>query len=373
MPDGTITPPGQAHTFEITPGLDRKEVLFDFIGPGDIGDLLFFISCRLLAIGNGDPPRCIHAQRVGAENLVAAEGRGDLDAASSARCRAAAAPRAHARLRWPDRARLALLAGTLPIDWLAGMRLIVTPGTIMRRHRGILRRRWARLPRRGRPGRPAARRNARSVLLRLARENESRGYRRIHGELAGPGISVAPSTVWILKSAGIVPAPRRNGRPGRAEFPRSRARGILAPDFFTAGLLNGSKACVLAVIEHGTRRIRVLGATENPVRSWAVQQARNLLMDLGDAGMSVKFVLHDRDASFTAASGAVFGAAGARVVRSAIRASRMNSVMERWTCACRKSHPCRLSGMLVFVEDAARGGRVCRCGAGWQQSAEGTA
>jgi putative transposase len=131
---------------------------------------------------------------------------------------------------------------------------------------------------------------------------------------------VAPSTVWqILKSAGINPAPRRDG-PGWAEFLRSQAQGILALDFFTADLLNGTKVCVLAVIEHGTRRVRVLGAAESPVQSWVVQQARNLLMDLDDAGVSVKFVLHDRDASFTAAFDAVFQAAGARVVRSAIQA-----------------------------------------------------
>jgi putative transposase len=53
--------------------------------------------------------------------------------------------RVHARLTWPDRAWLALLAGTLPIDRLAGMRLIVTSGTIMRWHGDIVRRRWARL------------------------------------------------------------------------------------------------------------------------------------------------------------------------------------------------------------------------------------
>jgi putative transposase len=236
--------------------------------------------------------------------------------------------RVHARLEWPDRAWLALLAGTLPIKRLAGMRLIVTPGTIMRWHRDIVRRRWARLSRRGRSGRPATSRNVRSVVLRLARENESWGYRRIHGELAGLGISVAPSTVWrILKSAGIEPAPRRDG-PGWAEFLRSQARAMLALDFFTADLLNGSKVYVLAVIEHGTRRIRVLGATENPVQSWVVQQARNLLMDLEDAGMSVKFVLHDRDASFTAAFDAVFQAAGIRVVRSAVQAPRMGVIHE---------------------------------------------
>jgi putative transposase len=105
-----------------------------------------------------------------------------------------------------------------------------------------------------RSGRPATHRNVRSAVLRLARENESWGYRRIHGELARPGITVAPSTVWeILKNAGIDPAPRRDG-PGWPEFLRSQAQGILALDFFTADLLNGAKVHVLAVIEHSTRR-----------------------------------------------------------------------------------------------------------------------
>ena len=228
-------------------------------------------------------------------------------------------PGARARLTWPDRALLALLAGTLPIDHLAAMRLIVTPGTILRWHRDIVRRRWSRRSRQGRPGRPATHRKVRSVVLRLARENESWGYRRIHGELAGLGITVAPSTVWqILKNAGIDPAPRREG-PGWAEFLRSQAQGILALDFFTVDLLNGTKAYVLAVIEHGTRRIRVLGATGHPVQAWVVQQARNLLMDLEDAETRVKFVLHDRDASLTAAFDEVFRAAGARIIRAAVQ------------------------------------------------------
>ena len=85
-----------------------------------------------------------------------------------------------------------------------------------------------------------------------------------------------------------------------------------------------------------TRRIRILGATEHPVQSWVVQQARNLLMDLEDAGTRAKFVLHDRDASFTSTFASVFQAAGARVVRSAVQAPRMDSVMERWIGSCRR-------------------------------------
>ena len=98
----------------------------------------------------------------------------------------------------------------------------------------------------------------------------------------------------------------------------------------------GPRAYVLTAIEHGSRRVRILGATEHPVQSWVVQKARNLLMNLDDAGMNVKFVLHDRDASFTAAFDAVFQDAGARVIRSAVQAPRMNSIMERWIGSCRR-------------------------------------
>jgi len=87
-------------------------------------------------------------------------------------------PRAHSRLTWPDRAWLALLAGMLPAGRLAAMRLIVTPATILRWYRDIVRGRWGRLSRRGRSGRPPVRRTVRSVVLRLARENESWGCRR---------------------------------------------------------------------------------------------------------------------------------------------------------------------------------------------------
>jgi putative transposase len=206
----------------------------------------------------------------------------------------------------------------------------------LRWHRDIVRRQWSRRSRQGRPGRPATHRKVRSVVLRLARENESWGYRRIHGELAGLGITVAPSTVWqILKNAGIDPAPRREG-PGWAEFLRSQAQGSWRWTSSPPACSTERRSTSLAVIEHGTRRIRVLGATGHPVQAWVVQQTRNLLMDLEDVGTRVKFVLHDRDASLTAAFDDVFRAAGARIIRAAAQAPRMNSIMERWVGSCRR-------------------------------------
>src|ERR1022692_2421068 len=149
------------------------------------------------------------------------------------------------KLSQADRALLAALLSVIPKARRQRLRLLVTPETIVRWHRDILRRRWATRSMRGRPGRPAPRRNIQALVRRLARENPGWGYRRIHGEMAGLGVKVAASTVWeILKASGINPAQGRTG-PTWPQFLRSQAEAILACDFFTAGLLNGTQAYVL--------------------------------------------------------------------------------------------------------------------------------
>jgi putative transposase len=239
-------------------------------------------------------------------------------------------------LDWADRALLATLLGVIPKARRQGLRLLVTPDTIVRWHRNIVRRRWAARSMRGKTGSPAIRRNIRALVLRLARENPDWGYRRIHGELAGLGVKVAASTVWeILKKAGIGPAPRRTG-PGWSQFLRSQAEAILACDFFTADLLDGTQAYVLAVIEHASRRIRILGVTLQPSGEWTSQQARNLMMDLGEQAHRVKFMIRDRGSSFTAAFDAVLADAGIRTVLCNVRTPRMNAIAERWIGGCRR-------------------------------------
>jgi putative transposase len=237
---------------------------------------------------------------------------------------------------WADRALLATLLSVIPNARRQGLRLLVTPDTILRWHRDTIRRRWAARSMRGKTGRPATRRNIRALVLRLARENPSWGYRRIHGELAGLGVKVAASTVWeILKKAGINPAPRRTGPPW-SQFMRSQAEAILACDFFTADLFDGTQAYVLAVIEHATRRIRVLGITLHPTGEWTTQQARNLLMDLGDEAHRAKFIIRDRGSNFTAAFDAVLADAGIRTVLCNVATPRMNAIAERWIGGCRR-------------------------------------
>ena len=134
------------------------------------------------------------------------------------------------RLSWADRAVLAALARLLPGSRLRQVRLIVSPRTVLRWHADLVRRRWT-FPRRA-LGRPRTGQSLRSLVLEMARDNPSWGYRRIHGELGCLGHKLAPSTVWrILKDAGIDPAPTRSGQTWRA-FLEAQAKTILAVDFF---------------------------------------------------------------------------------------------------------------------------------------------
>jgi putative transposase len=211
-------------------------------------------------------------------------------------------------------------------------------------------------------GRPPTHRNIKALVLRLAKENPAWGYRRIHGELASLSIRVAPSTVWeILKAAGVGPAPDRDTGPTWASFLRSQAEAILACDFVVVDLIDGSKAYVLAVIEHATRRIRVVGATLHPTCDWVVQQARNVVMDLEDTGLRVKFLIHDRDASFGAAFDAVFTTAGIEVIRTGIRAPRQNSIMERWFRSLRAELTDRTTTTIARTALSARLHRIGHC------------
>ena len=121
-----------------------------------------------------------------------------------------AARRPH--VNWADRALLAALLSVIPKARRQGLRLLITPDTILRWHRDIVRRRQAARSKRGRTGRSATSRNIKALVLRLARENPGWGHRRIHGELAGLGVNVAASTVWeILKTNGTGPGAAADG------------------------------------------------------------------------------------------------------------------------------------------------------------------
>ena len=246
------------------------------------------------------------------------------------------------RLDWADRAVLAGHARLLPRPTRRGS--FVRPETLLRWHRDLVRRRWTYRHRRGRPAVTAG---LRALVLRLARENTTWGYRRIHGELCRLGYKgrIGASTVWaILHRAGVEPAPTRSAVSWR-QFLHAQARGVLAVDFFAVDTVLLQRLYVLFVLEVATRRVHVLGVAPHPAGAWVTQQARNLVMEFGDRLGRFRFLLRDRDTKFTAAFDAVFAAEGIRVLRTPVRAPRANAYAERWVGTVRRE---LLDRMLIF-------------------------
>jgi putative transposase len=226
--------------------------------------------------------------------------------------------------RAADRAFLAALSRLLPPRGRHG--LIVTPQTLLRWHRDLVRRRWTQLQRPA--GRPPVERRVRELVLRLARENPRWGYPRIAGELLKLGVQVSPSTVRrLLLAAGLTPAPRRSG-PSWREFLHQQAASVLACDFFTVETISLRRYYVLFFIELESRRVHLAGCTTNPTGAWVTQQARNLSF----TGLleRTRFLIHDRDSKFSAGFDEVFRSEGIKVIKTPIRAPQANAHAERF-------------------------------------------
>jgi putative transposase len=234
-------------------------------------------------------------------------------------------------LRPPDRALLDGLSRLL--DRRHWGRLFVQPETLLRWHRELVRHKWTQPHRLGRRTIPAG---TVAIIVRLARENPTWGYRRIQGELTRMGVVLAPSSVWaILRRHGIDPLPNRTG-PSWTEFLRTQSSSMLACDFFTVDTVLLHRLYVLFFIEIETRQVYVMGITAHPTAAWVTQQARNLSMLLSERVHPVKFLIRDRDTKFTATFDEVFRSEGTRIIRTPVRAPRANAFAERFIGTLRR-------------------------------------
>jgi transposase InsO family protein len=138
----------------------------------------------------------------------------------------------------------------------------------------------------------------------------------------------------ILRRHRLGPAPRRGG-PSWSQFLRAQAGGLLAGDFLTVEAVGLTRLHVLFVVEVQSRRVHLAGITTHPSGAWVTQQARNLLMNLGEHTDRFQFLIRDRDTKFTAAFDAVFAAAGIEAVKIPPRAPRVNAYAERWVRTAR--------------------------------------
>ena len=239
---------------------------------------------------------------------------------------------ARPQLRPADRVVLSALSQILPPLRLRS--LLVQPETLLRWHRELVRRRWS-FP--AHPlGRPLLVSQARQLVLRLAPENPSWGYKRIHGELKGLGFTLSPSTVWnILRRHGIDPAPRR-ARLSWREFLQQQAASIVECDFFTVDTVWLRRFYVFFFIELERRRVHIAGITAHPNGAWVTQQARSTLTTLGEEGKRPRILIRDRDVKLTNAFDTFLRSEGISVIRTPIAAPKAKAHAERWVGSVRR-------------------------------------
>jgi transposase InsO family protein len=229
-----------------------------------------------------------------------------------------------------DRTLLGAVAQALSRRARAGW--IVTPDTLLRWHRRRVARHWTHPPRRR--GRPATAAAIQQLVLEMAVDNPTWGYRRIHGELVGLGYRLAASTVWqILKDQGVSPAPKRASVTWSA-FLHSQA--AVACDFACIDTVGLRGYYLLFFIDVQTRRVIYAGITAHPTGDWTTKAARNLFLRHDQAVAGCKALVRDRGSQFTTAFDEIFRTEGIKILKTPVRTPVANAFAERWIGTLRR-------------------------------------
>jgi putative transposase len=223
--------------------------------------------------------------------------------------------------------------------------LLFQPDTVLRWHREMVRRKWTFRQ----LGRPPVVPDLQQLIVWLAQENPRWGYSKIQGELLKLGYVVSRSSVRnVLKRHRIPPSTNRKKKGSTwRRFLGHYADQMLACDFLTVATIRLRTLYVLFFIELGTRRVHLAGCTAHPTSAWVTQQARNLMWDLGDRGLLIRFLIHDRDAKFTSSFNTVCESEGIETILTPYRCPTANAFAERWVRTVREES---LDRLLILSE-----------------------
>ena len=244
--------------------------------------------------------------------------------------------------------------GRAALDQIAS---IVTPETILGWHRKLVAAKFdMSKSRKMKPvGQPPTEPAVAQQILRMAKDNPMWGYRRIAGELAKLGIPISHQTVKsILASHGIDPAPQRMGKTRWSDFIKSHTDSMLATDFLTTEVWTAFGLMtfyVLFFIHVSTRKVYLGGITTSPNDGWMRQIARNLTISGCAILARCRYLLHDRDAKFTAGFGMIFKSVGIEPIKLPARSPNLNAFAERFVRSIKEE--C-LDRMIFFGEASLR-------------------
>ncbi|MCP3910593.1 MAG: transposase, partial [Actinomycetia bacterium] len=229
-----------------------------------------------------------------------------------------------------DRTLLGAIPAALSRPRRAGW--IVTPETLLRWHRRRIARHWTQ-PNRP-PGRPSTAAEIRQLIIDMANDNPTWGYRRIAAELAGTGHQVGASTVWrILKQHSIDPAPQRS-EVTWSQLLHSQA--AVACDFLTVDTALLRRYYVLFFIDVTTREVFFAGITTNPTGPWTTQAARNLFLQHADRLTGARALVRDRGSQFIDAFDEIFRTEGLKILKTPVRTPVANTFAQRWIGTLRR-------------------------------------
>jgi transposase InsO family protein len=254
-----------------------------------------------------------------------------------------------------QRRRLAVKGKNLGRQRLEQIGTLFTPDTILRWHRTLIAKKWDYSKRRKSTGRPRAGQEIVDLVVRFARENVTWGYDKIQGALANLGHKISDQTVGnILKEHGIEPAPERKRQTTWATFLKAHWDVLGSIDFTTIEVWTKGGLVtyyLLFVMEVATRRVHFAGCTANPDEPWMKQIARNLT-DCEDGFLNGKrFLIMDRDTTFSDAFRKTLEDEGVESVRLPPRSPNLNPHLERFMRSLKDES---LSRLIFFGETSLR-------------------